>query len=265
MNSKVRLIVSGVFVLSLVALGCGDKAGKLKIGVISGKEEEVAEVAARIAKEKYGVDVQLVTFSDYMNPNAALADGSLDANAFQHRQYLDRQIADRGYKLVPVGNTFVYPIAAYSQRIKRLDELADGAQIAVPNDPTNLGRALVLLEKQGLFKLKPGVSVHASVLDIASNPRQLKIVEVEAPQLPRVLPDVDLAVINTTYASQINLTPKTDGLFSEDETSPYVNLIVARQDNKDSPALKKFVQAYQTDEVYAAAQAQFKGGVVKGW
>ncbi|MET0387685.1 MAG: MetQ/NlpA family ABC transporter substrate-binding protein, partial [Polyangiales bacterium] len=103
------------------------------------------------------------------------------------------------------------------------------------------------------------------VLDITSNPRGFKIVEIEAPQLPRALPDVDLAVINTTYASQINLRPKQDGLFSEDETSPYVNLIVARQDNKDSPALKKFVEAYQTDEVYNAAVAQFHGGVVKGW
>lgn len=262
---RTTIALFAAFALTLAA-GCGGKSGdKLKVGVISGKEEEVAQVAARIAKEKYGVDVELVTFSDYMNPNAALADGSLDANAFQHRQYLDQQIADRGYKLVPVGNTFVYPIAAYSQRIKKLAELKDGAQIAVPNDPTNLGRALVLLEKQGLFKLKPGVSVHASVLDIVSNPRQFKIVEIEAPQLPRALPDVDLAVINTTYASQINLSPKHDGLFSEDETSPYVNLIVARQDNKDTPTLKKFVEAYQTDEVHAAAVAQFKGGVLKGW
>ncbi|MET0390731.1 MAG: MetQ/NlpA family ABC transporter substrate-binding protein, partial [Polyangiales bacterium] len=148
----------------MLAAGCSRGPGKLKVGVISGKEEEVAQVAVKIAKERFGVEVELVTFSDYMNPNAALADGSLDANAFQHRQYLDRQIADRGYKLVPVGNTFVYPIAAYSQRWKRLDELKDGAQIAVPNDPTNLGRALVLLEKQGLFKLKPGVGVLASVL-----------------------------------------------------------------------------------------------------
>ena len=251
--------------LALLAVGCGRSSDKLKIGVISGKEEEVAQVAVRIAKEKYGVDVELITFSDYMNPNAALADGSLDGNAFQHRQYLDQQIADRGYKLVPIGNTFVYPIAAYSQRIKKLSELKDGAQIAVPNDPTNLGRALVLLEKQGLFKLKPGVGVHATVLDIASNPRQFEIIEIEAPQLPRALSDFDLAVINTTYASQINLSPKNDGLFSEDETSPYVNLIVARQDNKDAPALKKFVEAYQTEEVHAAAVAQFRGGVVKGW
>ena len=263
MHTTLRII--GLITFLIAASGCSKSSGKLKVGVISGKEEEVAEVAVRVAKQKFGLEVELVTFSDYMTPNAALADGSLDANAFQHRQYLDQQNSDRGYKLTPIGNTFVYPIAAYSKKIKKLDELKDGAQIAVPNDPTNLGRSLVLLEKQGLFKLKPGVSVRATVLDIVSNPRQFKIVEIEAPQLPRALPDVDLAIINTTYASQINLSPKNDGLFGEDQTSPYVNLIVARQDNKDSPALKKFVEAYQTDEVYAAAVERFQGGVVKGW
>lgn len=252
--------------LALVSLSsCKRDANKLKVGIISGAEEQVAVVAARLAKERYGTDVELVTFSDYMNPNAALADGSLDANAFQHHPYLAQQIADHGYKLVAVGNTFVYPIAAYSRRIKRLSELADGAQIAVPNDPTNLGRSLVLLEKQGLFKLKPGVGVHATVLDIVHNPRRFRIVELEAPQLPRSLDDVDLAVINTTYATQIGLTPTKDGLCSEDKDSPYVNLIVSRDDNKTRPELLSFVKAFQSEEVYKEAVRLFQGGVVKGW
>ena len=262
MNAKLSLVCALVL---FAAIACQKKSSTLKVGVISGKEEEVAQVAARLAKERYGIDVELVTFSDYVTPNAALADGSLDANAFQHKQYLDQQIKDRGYKLVPVGNTFVYPIAAYSKRLKSAGELKDGAQIAVPNDPTNLGRSLVLLEKQGLFKLKPGVGVGASVLDIQDNPRGFKLVELEAPQLPRALPDVELAVINTTYASQIQLSPKKDGLFSEDATSPYVNLIVAREDNKDAPAVQSFVKAYQSDEVYEAAKKLFEDGVVKGW
>lgn len=268
LNPFTRLaLLAAAAVTVAVGAACSRRADDkvLKLGVISGAEEQVAEVAVRIAKEHYGLEVKLITFSDYMNPNAALADGSLDANAFQHLPYLEQQIKDRGYKLVAVGNTFVYPIAAYSQRIKHLAELPDGASIAVPNDPTNLGRALVLLEKQGLFTLRPGVGPHATVLDIVANPRRFKIVELEAPQLPRALPDVSLAVINTTYASQINLTPTKDGLFIEDKDSPYVNLIVTRTDNQESPAVRTFVKAYQSEEVYQAALKAFQGGVVKGW
>jgi len=250
--------------LALTSVSCG-KSKKLRVGVISGFEEEVAAVAVKLAKDRYGTEAELVVFSDYVNPNAALADGSLDANAFQHRQFLDQQIKDRGYRLVPVGTTFVYPIAAYSKRIKSLAELREGAEVAVPNDPTNLGRSLLLLEKQGLIKLKPGVGAQASVLDLVQNPKRLRIVELEAPQLPRALPDVDLAVINTNYASQIDLSPTKDGLFREDRDSPYVNLVVAREDNKDSEAVRNFVKAYQSDEVYQKAVALFQGGVVKGW
>jgi D-methionine transport system substrate-binding protein len=247
--------------------GCGRKAREnlLRLGVIGGPEEQLAEIVKRLAKERHGLDVEIVTFSDYIMPNAALADGSLDANAFQHRPFLDRQISDRGYKLVVAGNTFVYPIAGYSLRIKSLDALPGGAKVAVPNDPTNLGRALVLLEKQGLVTLKPGAGINATVLDIVQNPKKLKIFELEAAQLPRTLPDVDLAVINTTYAGQIGLSPTRDGLFVEDKDSPYVNLIVVREDNKDSPAVRTLVQTWQTDEVLAAAEKIFPGGVVKGW
>ncbi|MWL73652.1 MetQ/NlpA family lipoprotein, partial [Escherichia coli] len=226
-----------------------------------------AETAVKVAKEKYGLDVELVTFNDYVLPNEALSKGDIDANAFQHKPYLDQQIKDRGYKLVPAGNTFVYPIAGYSKKIKSLDELQDGSQVAVPNDPTNLGRSLLLLQKQGLIKLKDGVGLLPTVLDVTENPKNLKIVELEAPQLPRSLDDaqIALAVINTTYASQIGLTPAKDGIFVEDKDSPYVNLIVTREDNKDAENVKKFVQAYQSDEVYEEANKVFNGGAVKGW
>ena len=140
-----------------------------------------------------------------------------------HKPYLDTQIKDRGFKLVAVGNTFVYPIAGYSKKIKSLAELPDGAQVAVPNDPTNLGRSLLLLQKQGLLKLKDNVGLNGTVLDIVDNPKQLKIVELEAAQLPRSLEDVDLAIINNTYASQVDLQANRDGLFVEDKDSPYVN------------------------------------------
>ena len=227
--------------------------------MIVGAEQQVAEVAQKVAKDKYGLDVELVTFNDYVLPNEALSKGDIDANAFQHKPYLDQQLKDRGYKLVAVGNTFVYPIAGYSKKIKSLDELQDGSQVAVPNDPTNLGRSLLLLQKVGLIKLKDGVGLLPTVLDVVENPKNLKIVELEAPQLPRSLDDaqIALAVINTTYASQIGLTPAKDGIFVEDKDSPYVNLIVTREDNKDAENVKKFVQAYQSDEVYEAANKVF--------
>ncbi|MFT3828151.1 MAG: methionine ABC transporter substrate-binding lipoprotein MetQ [Opitutaceae bacterium] len=266
MHSTHRLLAIVLGLATFVA-GCSRSADphKLRLGVIAGAEEQVAEVAVRVAKEKYGLEVELVPFTDYITPNAALADGSLDANAFQHRPYLDQQIRDRGYNLAVIGNTFLYPIAGYSKRFSNLAALPDAALIAVPNDPTNLGRALLLLQKQGLLKLRTGVGLTGTVLDITENPRRFRLVELEAAQLPRSLPDVDLAIINTTYASQIGLVPTRDGLFIEDRESPYVNLIVAREDNKDAPAIRTFVQAYQTEEVHAAAQRLFAGGVIKGW
>jgi D-methionine transport system substrate-binding protein len=253
---------------ALVLTGCGDKevdTSKIKVGVMAGAEAQVAEVAAKVAKEKYNLDVQLVTFTDYVTPNAALDDGSIDLNAFQHKPYLDQQVADRGYKLTIAGNSFVYPIAGYSKQVTSVDEIADGARIAVPNDPTNLGRSLLLLEQQGLLTLREGVGLLATVRDITENPKNLTILELDAAQLPRSLDDVALSIINTTYASSINLTPERDGVFVEGTESPYVNLIVAREDNVDAENVQNFVKAYQTEEVYTAASEIFQGGAVKGW
>ncbi|ELR63608.1 Methionine ABC transporter substrate-binding protein [Photobacterium marinum] len=268
-NLKNLFAVAGL-ASALILAGCGEKEAvvdnsKIKIGVMAGAEAQVAEVAAKEAKDKYGLDVELITFTDYVSPNAALEEGSIDINAFQHKPYLDQQVTDRGYKFAIAGNTFVYPIAAYSSKIKAIDELKEGDQIALPNDPTNLGRSLLLLQQQGLLKLKDGAGLTATVLDIVENPKNLKIVELEAAQLPRSLDDVQLAIINTTYASSINLTPDRDGVFVEDKESPYVNLIVARQDNVEAENVKTFVKAYQSETVYEAAKDIFQGGVVKGW
>ncbi|PWI34376.1 methionine ABC transporter substrate-binding protein MetQ [Vibrio albus] len=263
-----KLLTIAAAASALILSGCGDKAAetsKIKVAVIAGAEAQVAEVAAKIAKEKYDLDVELVTFTDYVTPNAATDDGSVDINAFQHKPYLDQQIADRGYKLAIAGNTFVYPIAGYSKQVTSVDQIEDGARIAVPNDPTNLGRSLLLLQAQGLIKLADDAGLTATVRDIVENPKNIEIVELEAPQLPRSLDDVALAIINTTYASSINLTPEKDGVFVEDKESPYVNLIVAREDNIDAENVKNFVKAYQTEEVYKAASEIFNGGVVKGW
>lgn len=271
MSLKFKSIAAiGALIGTLALVGCGQDEkdpNHIKVGVIVGAEQQVAEVAQKVAKEKYGLDVELVTFNDYVLPNEALSKGDIDLNAFQHKPYLDQQIKDRGYKLVSVGNTFVYPIAGYSKKIKAVSELKDGSQVALPNDPTNLGRSLLLLQKEGLIKLKDGVGLLPTVLDVTENPKNLKLVELEAPQLPRSLDDqqIALAIINTTYASQIGLTPAKDGLFVEDKESPYVNIMVAREDNKDAEKVKKFAQAYQSEEVNQAANKIFNGGAVKGW
>ncbi|MCK3655862.1 DL-methionine transporter substrate-binding subunit [Pasteurellaceae bacterium Macca] len=263
MNFKKLLTLS---ILSALALtGCDDKKAPLKVGVISGPEHQVMEVAVQEAKQKYNLDVELVIFTDYATPNEALNKGDLDVNAFQHKPFLDKQIKDKGYKLVPVGKTFVYPIAAYSRKIKSVDELKDGDKIAIPNDPTNLGRTLVLLAKQGIIKLKDNTNVQSTRVDIIENPKNLDIQEIEAPLLPRTLDDTAFSVINTSYAGQIGLTPTKDGIFMESKDSPYVNYIVAREDNKDKEEVKKFVQAYQSEAVYQKANEVFKGGMIKGW
>ncbi|GAD91071.1 D-methionine ABC transporter substrate-binding protein [Vibrio halioticoli NBRC 102217] len=263
-----QIFTVAVAASALILAGCGDKeqdSNKIKLGVMAGAEAQVAEIAAKVAKEKYGLDVELVTFTDYVTPNAALDDGSVDINAFQHKPYLDQQIADRGYKLAIAGTTFVYPIAGYSKKIKSIDELKEGDRIAVPNDPTNLGRSLLLLQQQGIIELREGAGLLATVRDITANPKKIEIVELEAAQLTRSLDDMTLAIINNTFASSIDLTPQRDGIFVESKESPYVNLIVAREENVNSENVKNFVKAYQTDEVYKAADEIFKGGLVKGW
>ena len=257
-------------VSALLLTACGPTSQDdhhIKVGINAGIDQSLWAVVQKVAKQKYNLDVEVITFNDYVLPNEALNNGDLDINAFQHKPYLDKQIQERGYKLVEVGKTFVYPIAGYSRKITSLSQLPDGAQVAVPNDPTNLGRSLLLLQKQGLITLKDGVGLLPTSLDIVSNPKNLKIVEIEAPQLPHALDDqkVALAIINTNYSTQIGLSPTRDGLFVEDKNSPYVNIFASRIDNKDSEKVKDLVKAYQTEEVEASAAEIYKGDAVKGW
>lgn len=265
-KSIIMALIGAIYLL----LSCTNSGKRdehqIRVGVSSGLEYNIAQVAAKIAKEQYNLTVELVPFNDYVVPNEALNQGDLDANAFQHKPYLDEQSKQRGYKLAIVGNTFIYPIAAYSKKITNINELTSGSTIVIPNDPTNGGRSLLLLEKQGLIKLRNGVGVLPKVTDIEANPKNFKIVELEAPQLPRSLDDkqVGLAIINNTFASQASLF-LDDALFTEDKDSPYVNLIVSRVDNKDEEKIKQFVKAYQSTEVEQAALEAFKGGAIKGW
>ncbi len=262
------------------------QVSSIKVGVISGPEQDVAEVVKQQAKNLYNLDVELVIFNDYVTPNQALNDGLIDANAFQHKPYLDQQMTERGYKLAVVGNSFVYPIASYSHKLKPIDitaETSEGVKvtsprgetyfipanstIAIPNDPTNLGRALLLLQHEGMITVDKSKGLLPTVLDITSNPYNYKIVELEAPMLPRSLDDtqIDLAIINNAFAGQANLTPSKDGIFVEDKESPYVNIIVARENNKDSEDIQNFVKSYQTEAVAQKADEIFNGGAVRGW
>jgi D-methionine transport system substrate-binding protein len=263
------------FIAALAGIGlmasCGaskkEDPNHIRVGITSGPEREIAEAARKEAKEKYNLDVELVSFNDYVVPNEALNQGDIDVNAFQHVPYLEAQSKQRGYRLAVVGKTFVYPIVAYSRKIKSIAELQNGSTIAIPNDPTNGGRALLLFRKNGLLKLRDGVGLLPKVTDITENPKQLKIVEIEAPQLPRVLDDkeVTIAVINNNFAAQAGLDPDQLGILREEKESPYVNVIAAREDNKDQEKVKKFVKAYQSDAVVQAAARVFRGGAIRGW
>jgi len=272
MNLKTKSVkLATILIITLALANCGEKkkedAHHIRVGVASGPELVVAQAAQKVAKEKYGLEVELVSFNDYVIPNEALSQGDIDANAFQHKPYLDEQSRQRGYKLAVVGKTFIYPIAGYSKKIKNLSELKPESTIIIPNDPTNGGRSLLLLQKNGLIKLKDGVGLLPKVTDIIENPKNLKILELEAPQLPRALDDenASIAIINNTFAAQSGLVPSRDALFIEDRDSPYVNLIVTRQENQNDEKVKQFVKAYQSVEVEQAAIKEFKGGAVKGW
>lgn len=270
MNLKKLL---GLAVVSVLALtGCKEEQKKveaskvpLKLGVMTGPEAQMTEVAVKIAKEKYGLDVQLVQFTEYTQPNVALHSKDLDANAFQTLPYLQQESQDRGYKLAIIGNTFIWPIAGYSKKIKKLEELRDGAIISIPNNPSNTGRALLLLQANGVIKLKDPTNLFATENDIIENPKNVQIKQVDTALLTRSLDDVDLSIINNTYAGQAGLSPEKDGVIVESKESPYVNLIVSREDNKNDERLQTFLKAFQTEEVYQEALKLFNNGVVKGW
>jgi D-methionine transport system substrate-binding protein len=214
----------------------------------------------KLAEE--GVRLEVIEFNDYVQPNVQVYEKQLDANFFQHIPYLEKFNEERGYDLVKVTGVHIEPMGAYSSKISSIDELKDGAKVAIPNDATNGGRALALLAKNGLITLKEGVGASATVLDITENPKNLEIVELESASLPRVLPDVDLAVINTNYALEADLVPTKDALFIEESDSPYVNILVARPDNKDDEAIQKLAAALNSEDVRTFIEETYQGAVV---
>ena len=250
-----------------LALAAGLSTGALaqdktiKVGVTAGPHAQIFEQVKKVAA-KDGLKVQVVEFSDYVQPNAALAAGDLDANAYQHQPYLDAQIKDRGYKLVTVFNTVNFPIGLYSKKFKTLEALKDGAKFGIPNDPTNGGRVLLLLQDKGLIQLKDGAGLKATPLDVVSNPKKLKFVELDAAQLARSLDDLDAAAINTNFAISAGLNPKTDSIAQENAKGPYVNILVVRVADQDKPWVAQLRKAYQSPEIRAFIETEFKGSVL---
>lgn len=237
-------------------------AKTLKVGATAVPHAEILEQAKPLlAKE--GIDLQIVEFNDYVQPNLALNDKELDANYFQHEPYLKNFIDEhKEVKLVNAAGVHIEPMGIYSHKVKKLDELQDGASIAIPNDPTNGGRSLLLLEKAGLLKLKEGVGEKATVQDIVENPKHLKFQEVEAAQVPRTLDDVDAAIINSNFAMQVPLDPTKDAMFIEDSTSPYVNIIAVRAGDESRPEIQALIKVLHSDEIKNFINEKYKGAVV---
>lgn len=254
-----------IILASAVLLGftASASAEKIKVGVTPGPHAQILEAVKPIAAKR-GLEIEIVEFSDYVIPNAALEAGELQANSFQNQPYLDNQKADRGYKIEAVGLTVNFPLGIYSKKHKTWAEVPDGATIAIQNDPTNGGRSLLLLLDNGVIKLKPDVGFKPTVLDITENPKKLKFVEVEAAQTPRALDDVDAAAVNTNYALEAGLDPK-DALIRENPKGPYANLIAVRAADKDKQWVKTLVESYQTQEVKDFVLAKFKGAVLPAW
>jgi D-methionine transport system substrate-binding protein len=260
----IKTTFAGALIAGIALLATPTLAQTIRIGATPGPHAQLLE-AVRPLLEPQGIELEILEFSDYVVPNEALASGDLDANSFQHQPYLDNQIADRGYEIESVATTVNFPIGIYSEELDSIDALPDGATIGIPNDPTNGGRVLLLLEANGLLGLREGVGVAASVADIVDNPKNLQIVEIDAAQLPRALPDVDAAGINTNYAEQAGLDPVNDPILRENAEGPYVNVIAVRSEDRNEPWVAALVEAYQSDEIRDFVETTFNGAVLASW
>ncbi len=265
MNKRRLLQSSAALALSLAFAGGAFAQDKpLKVGVTAGPHAQIFEQVKKVA-EKDGLKIQIVEFSDYVQPNAALAAGDLDANSYQHKPYLDQQVKDRGYKIVSAAYTVNFPIGIYSKKVKSLDALKEGARFGIPNDPTNGGRVLLVLQDKGLIKLRPEAGLKATPLDVIANPKKLRFVELDAAQLARSLDDLDASAINTNYALSAGLNPGKDAIAQESAKSPYVNILAVRDQDKDKPWVAKLVAAYHSEPVRQFVKDEFKGAVLVGF
>lgn len=270
-----KKVLSTVLLLTLAATlfftGCAktpaaadttpDAAPVLKVGATPVPHAEILNFI-KPQLESQGVQLEIVEFTDYVNPNLALNSKDLDANFFQHVPYMETFSREQKMEFVDAGKVHVEPLGLYSKKISDLESLQDGALIAIPNDPTNGGRALILLDTKGLIKLKADAGLEATEKDIAENPKNLKFKAIDAAQMPRTLEDVDAAVINTNYALEAKLNPAADALLIEGSESPYANIVTVRPDNKDDKSIQKLIRALQSEEVKQFIQEKYKGAVV---
>lgn len=268
-----KTIIASVAALALTGFitGCGDekkaaapapkdsRAVTLKVGVSPVPHAEIlGAVKDKLAKE--GVNVEIIEFTDYVQPNLALNDKNLDANYFQHKPYLDEFARSRNLKLVSAGAIHLEPMSVFSKKIKDLKDLPDGARVAIPNDPTNGGRALLVLQSTGLIKLRDGALITATPQDITENKKNLQFSELEAPQLPRSLEDADISVININFALEAKLNPK-DAIFTESSDSPYANIVAVREGDETRPEIKKLIEALTSQESKDFIEKKYNGAI----
>jgi len=246
--------------LSLSACG-GKKAATLKVAASPTPHAEILEQCVPILKEQ-GIDLVITEYSDYVVPNTAVEDGDEDANYFQHIPYLENFNAERGTHLVNVAGVHIEPMGLYAGKSASLDAIPDGGKIAVPNDVTNEGRAMLLLEGQGLIKLKDSSNLSSTPNDIVENPKNLEFVELEAANVPANLDEVDIAAINSNYALGAGLNPVEDALVREEADSPYVNVLVVKEGNEKNEAIQALVKALQSDAIKNYINETYGGAVV---
>lgn len=239
-----------------------EKSNKvLKIGASPQPHAAILENIKQDLADK-GIELEIQQFSDYVVPNTAVEDGDLDANFFQHVPYMDEFNKQQGTHLVSVGSVHLEPMGLYSKKIKDLKELKEGATISIPNDPTNGGRALLLLEKNGIVKLKDGAGLAATDKDIVENPMNLKITLLDAAQLPRTLEDVDASVINTNFALEADLNPLNDALVIEDKDSPYANIVAVKEGNEKDERVVALMEALNSEKTKKFIEDEYKGAIV---
>ncbi|WP_292064635.1 MetQ/NlpA family ABC transporter substrate-binding protein [Brevundimonas sp. UBA7664] len=259
------LLILAAAATVLAACGQGaDKAGgegPLLVGATAVPHAEILEhIKPLLAAE--GVNIEIKVFNDYVQPNTQLAERRLDVNYFQTKPYLDEFNASRGSDLITVAGVHVEPLGAYSRRFRTLAELPDGAEVAVPNDASSIGRSLILLQKAGLIRLKDPANPLQTLRDIVANPKNLRFRELESATLPRVLDQVDMAVINTNYALDAGLRPRTDALTLEGADSPYVNYLVARPDNREDPRVVALAAMLRSQAVKDFIARKYDGAVI---
>ncbi|GLC30845.1 MetQ/NlpA family ABC transporter substrate-binding protein [Clostridium omnivorum] len=274
---RLTTLILGILFTASALVGCGNtktstissnagsaKKQEIKLGITGDDHKIWDNVKERLAKEN--IDLKIVSFSDYVRPNMALNDGEIDANAFQTVAYFEKFKADHKLDLTSLGYTILAPMGIYSSSLKNIKDLNDGAKVAIPNDATNGGRALLLLQDAGFIKLKDGAGITPTVKDIAENPKNLKIVELVATQIPRSIKDVDAAAINNGVAVEAGYSPLKDSIYIEDvkkdSAKNYFNIIAVKTKDKDNAALKKLIQVYQSEETKKLIEETYKGSSI---